>query len=123
MQKFKVKWDHIGDRAYKAGDVREANPNAVKHLVKSGILEPMDGKAQKKPATKKTATKKPKLDPSQSKKTATAKPPKKKAMPVEKNKAMPASDKNKAAPVQPLTNERAAAPKAKRKGFFGKKKA
>lgn len=105
MQKFKVKWAHLGDRAYKAGDTREANPNAVKHLVKSGILEPMTDDGGKKVATKKSA-------------------PKKKSMPVEKNKAMPASDKNKAGTVKPLTNERnaKAAPKAKRKGFFGKGK-
>lgn len=36
--KFKVKREHFGDKFYKSGEIREADPVSVKHLVDKGIL-------------------------------------------------------------------------------------
>lgn len=47
-QKFKVVREHVGDRPYAEGEIREADPSDVKHLVPH-VLEPIKAKA-KKPA-------------------------------------------------------------------------
>lgn len=36
--KYKVKREHFGDKFYKSGDTREADPVSVKHLVDKGVL-------------------------------------------------------------------------------------
>ncbi len=36
--KYEVKREHFGDKFYKSGDTREADPVSVKHLVDKGIL-------------------------------------------------------------------------------------
>ena len=41
MQQYTVKREHYGDRAYARGEIREAHPSDVAHLVQSGILEPV----------------------------------------------------------------------------------
>ena len=41
MEKFLVLWGHIGDKSYKKGDIREAHPATVKHLVKSKMIRPI----------------------------------------------------------------------------------
>jgi hypothetical protein len=38
--KFRVVREHYGDRAYAEGEIREADPNDVKHLVPN-VLEPI----------------------------------------------------------------------------------
>lgn len=35
---YVVKRQHFGDKQYYAGDVREAEPRDVAHLIKSGVL-------------------------------------------------------------------------------------
>lgn len=35
---YVVKRQHFGDKQYYAGDVREADPRDVAHLIKSGVL-------------------------------------------------------------------------------------
>lgn len=45
--KYKVKREHFGDKIYKSGDTREADPIAVKHLVEKGVL--VEEKEVKKP--------------------------------------------------------------------------
>lgn len=43
MVKYDVKREHYGDKYYRTGDKREANPLDVKHLVDKGILiEPIE---------------------------------------------------------------------------------
>ncbi|MDO7393310.1 hypothetical protein Q5X42_05120 [Acinetobacter baumannii] len=42
---YEVKREHFGDQFYKTGDIREADPVTVKHLVDKGILaEPQEEK-------------------------------------------------------------------------------
>lgn len=36
--KYLVEREHLGDRAYAKGDVREASPSEVAHLVRAGVL-------------------------------------------------------------------------------------
>lgn len=36
--KFKVTRPHLGDKPYAKGDIREADPRKVKHLIKNGVL-------------------------------------------------------------------------------------
>lgn len=36
--KYLVKREHLGDRDYRPGDEREANPSSVAHLVALGVL-------------------------------------------------------------------------------------
>ncbi|MBI0021019.1 hypothetical protein H3S90_07965 [Bartonella sp. W8097] len=36
---YVVKRQHFGDKQYYAGDIREADPRDVAHLIKSGVLE------------------------------------------------------------------------------------
>lgn len=38
---FEVLREHIGDRFYKAGDVREVDEISVNHLVRNGVLRPI----------------------------------------------------------------------------------
>ncbi|HEV2552721.1 MAG TPA: hypothetical protein VGV17_03040 [Bosea sp. (in: a-proteobacteria)] len=58
LQKFRVLRDHDGDRFYLPGDIREANPSEVAHLV-GKVLEPAkdagewDGEAAKAEPTPK----------------------------------------------------------------------
>ena len=43
MVEYDVKREHYGDKYYRTGDKREANPLDVKHLVDKGILiEPIE---------------------------------------------------------------------------------
>ena len=35
---YEVKREHFGDRSYVPGDVREAVPTDVEHLVRAGVL-------------------------------------------------------------------------------------
>lgn len=52
MEKFEVIWPHLGDKKYERGDVREAHPATVSHLVKNGTLKPLDEKAKPKAKAK-----------------------------------------------------------------------
>lgn len=47
--KFKVLREHYGDRDYKTGDTRNADPTDVAHLVSLGVLE--EPKAKAAPST------------------------------------------------------------------------
>ncbi len=38
MTEYDVKREHYGDKFYRTGEQREANPNDVKHLVAKGVL-------------------------------------------------------------------------------------
>jgi hypothetical protein len=46
-QKYKVLRRMDGDRLYEPGDVREMMAADAKHLLDLGVLEPVDGKAEK----------------------------------------------------------------------------
>lgn len=35
---YEVRRQHFGDKMYYAGDIREAEPRDVAHLIKSGVL-------------------------------------------------------------------------------------
>lgn len=35
---YEVRRQHFGDKMYYAGDIREAEPRDVTHLIKSGVL-------------------------------------------------------------------------------------
>lgn len=50
MKPYLVKREHIGDKAYRTGDTREADPAMVRHLVKSGVL--VEAKAANEGSTK-----------------------------------------------------------------------
>lgn len=39
--KYDVLREHIGDKFYKSGDVRDAEPMTVAHLVRNGVLRPV----------------------------------------------------------------------------------
>ena len=52
MKKFTVLRQHLGDKMYMPGAVRDATETDVKHLVQSGILEEAKGKAEAAPANK-----------------------------------------------------------------------
>lgn len=45
--KYDVKREHYGDQFYKTGDIREADPITVKHLVDKGVLA--EQQEEKKP--------------------------------------------------------------------------
>lgn len=51
MMKFTVLRDHLGDRAYRAGEVREAEAHDVAHLV-GMVLRPLENKADVVPENK-----------------------------------------------------------------------
>lgn len=50
MTKFEVLRQHLGDKMYMPGDTREADKNAVQHLVAQGVLA--EAKAEPKVANK-----------------------------------------------------------------------
>lgn len=56
---YLVKREHIGDRVYKPGDTRRAEPAEVAHLVANGVLEGT-AKAKADAAPKNKAVKAPK---------------------------------------------------------------
>ncbi|HWJ88518.1 MAG TPA: hypothetical protein VNS12_10640 [Pelagibacterium sp.] len=56
--KYDVLRQHIGDKRYAKGDVREAEPRDVAHLIKAGILA--EQKTKKEPAPKNKAEPAPK---------------------------------------------------------------
>ena len=99
MEKFIVMWPHLGDRSYKAGDVRTAHAATVAHLVKNGTLmlkkdhDAMNKKKSDKPA------------------------PKNKAEPKPQNKAMTTAPKNKGASTVTSPTK----PQRKTSGMFRKK--
>lgn len=62
MQKFTVLRDHLGDRAYRAGDIREAPAHEVSHLV-GAVLQPMENKAEAAPENKATPAAMPRTKP------------------------------------------------------------
>lgn len=45
-QKFRVVREHVGDKPYAEGEIREADPNDVKHLVPH-VLEPIAPRKRK----------------------------------------------------------------------------
>lgn len=50
---YDVLREHLGDRFYRKGDLREAEKSSVTHLVRAGVLAPAKGKkAAEKPANK-----------------------------------------------------------------------
>ena len=55
MVKYDVKREHYGDKYYRTGDKREANPLDVKHLVDKGVL--IESIETIKPKTTKTTPK------------------------------------------------------------------
>lgn len=55
--KYDVKREHIGDRLYRKGEVRECNPSTVTHLVRKGILSTAKGQKAAKPPANKAAPK------------------------------------------------------------------
>lgn len=55
--KYKVKRPHLGDKDYKVGDMREAKPNEVTHLVKNGVLEEISEEVQETKQVKPRTTK------------------------------------------------------------------
>ena len=52
MASFTVMRQHIGDRFYAPGDVREANSDEVRHLVKNGVLAPTSETSESAPSNK-----------------------------------------------------------------------
>jgi hypothetical protein len=64
---FLVMREHIGDKAYSKGDVREASAHDVAHLVRSGVLV-ADGDAEKKDGEKSAPAPKNKPKPDYKKK-------------------------------------------------------
>lgn len=74
MAKFKVLRSHLGDKMYQKGDIREANPSQVSHLV--GKVLAVATAEDLKPAKAKAATK--------SKAPAKSTPKSKKASPAKK---------------------------------------
>lgn len=105
MKEYDVIWHHIGDRAYNRGDVRKANPQAVRELVRRGILKEREPD-KAKPKKKKTAPK--------NKAQATA--------PM--NKAEGGAPQNKTkAPVKPITSASVTDKRQpKKRGLFGRNK-
>jgi hypothetical protein len=58
MAKFKVIREHVGDRPYSEGEIRDADPDSVKYLVPH-VLEPVaKPKAASKPAPAKAPAQK-----------------------------------------------------------------
>lgn len=49
MKRYRVVRQHEGDRFYQEGDVREATPADVKHLVPH-VLQPIEDEAKAEPA-------------------------------------------------------------------------
>jgi hypothetical protein len=49
VKSYRVIRPHVGDKDYAAGDIRQANPVDVKHLVPH-VLEEIDDEAKAEPA-------------------------------------------------------------------------
>lgn len=60
MASYTVKREHYGDKFYRTGEQREANPADVKHLVAKGVLVEMV--EETKPKATKTPAKQVKQD-------------------------------------------------------------
>lgn len=60
MAIYTVKREHYGDKFYRTGEQREANPNDVKHLVARGVL--VEVVEETKPKTTKAPAKQVKQD-------------------------------------------------------------
>jgi hypothetical protein len=54
LQNYRVLRGHEGDRTYAEGETRQADPNAVGHLV-GRVLEPMPGGRKAEPAPRNKA--------------------------------------------------------------------
>ncbi|WP_427024716.1 hypothetical protein ACP4J4_01755 [Aureimonas ureilytica] len=52
MEQFEVVREHLGDRLYAAGEVREAKEADVVHLVRNGVLRVAGEKGAPAPANK-----------------------------------------------------------------------
>ena len=52
MTSYKVTRPHLGDKSYKIGDIRQAKPNDVAHLVKNGVLVEIQNEPQEQKQTK-----------------------------------------------------------------------
>ena len=52
MQDFKVLREHYGDKPYVQGDTRTARADDVAHLVRNGVLAPVENKAEAVPENK-----------------------------------------------------------------------
>lgn len=55
--KYIVKRPHFGDKDFKVGDIREAKPNEVAHLVKNGVLEELSEEVKETKQVKTRSTK------------------------------------------------------------------
>jgi len=98
MEKYKVIWPHYGDKPYNVGDIREAHPARVKHLVKNGTLELIPREAKKsKPKDKGEPVKKADEKPTSNKAETSA---------TISNKSMPSSPDNKKTPGKSFHDRR-----------------
>ena len=52
MKTYEVIRQHLGDRMYMPGDIREATEGDVKHLIANGVLKESQAKSEKVPANK-----------------------------------------------------------------------
>ncbi|MQU72346.1 hypothetical protein [Sinorhizobium meliloti] len=52
MKTYDVLRQHYGDKQYLKGDIRQADPGEVKHLVDAGVLKEAKAKADKPAASK-----------------------------------------------------------------------
>jgi len=59
MKEYKVLRTHYGDKNYKEGEIRVADPNNVRHLVDFKVLEEIEIKAEAKPVKSTTRKVKP----------------------------------------------------------------
>lgn len=58
MKEYEVLRPHFGDKDYKEGDIRTADPNAVRHLVENKVLREYQTKVDPpKPATRRNNSK------------------------------------------------------------------
>jgi hypothetical protein len=46
MKEYEVLRPHFGDRDYKEGDIRSADPNVVRHLVENKVLREYETKVE-----------------------------------------------------------------------------
>ncbi|HHP6393955.1 hypothetical protein [Acinetobacter baumannii] len=46
MKEYEVLRPHFGDRDYKEGDIRTADPNVVRHLVENKVLREYETKVE-----------------------------------------------------------------------------
>lgn len=46
MKEYKVLRPHFGDKDYKEGDIRTADPNTVRHLVENKVLREYETKTE-----------------------------------------------------------------------------